>query len=366
MSSDLQANITGRDNGASAAIDQATKAMERLEKQTRKTTKEAKDLQREVKEGYKKSGEAVSKAGGPLGSVGGRILGGVGMDGNIGRAAVGFAVASLAFSALNKVIEVGIAKTQLLIDARKQLNAAEDSAAKIKDGQAISGAGQAGTIRGVLSQGGSFAEEMLKKIETSGVQIGQGDAANGLGAIFKALRSQGLDINGKESRFAVDTGIDMARRGMPFGEAMTGLGQGDLRNDHGVRRRAVRLYGNSIGAFGDSAGEAYNGALSNTMGSDEANAVLGKLPGIDRDSTKSNGVSAARDQVGKATDPGSAAMLALFKVQQQQLADLSEMAQAQGKVFGLLADVFKPEGSFETQIRRINNAQASAQFAPGR
>ena len=369
---DLQATITGRDNGASAAIDQSTKAMDRLEKQTNKTTKATKDLQSEIKKGYRESSAAVAKAGGPLGSIGGRVLGGMGMDGNIGRAAVGFGVLSLALSAWVKVNEVAVERTQKLIDARKQLNAAEDSADKIKDAQGISGAGQASTIRGVLSQGGSFAAEMLKRIETSGLQVGQGDAASGLASLFSALRGQGLDLNGKEARYAVENGLDLARRGIPFSQAMAGLGDGDLSNDKGVRRRAQRLYGNSIGAYGDSAADAFNDALKNTWNSDylraadQTNADLGKLPGIDRDSTITNGVGAAKDQVAKASDPLSAAILTLFKQQQQQLAELAELSKTQGKLMSRYLDVFGSGGSFDDQMKKLQIAQANALFAPGR
>ena len=368
--SDLQAMITGRDNGASAAIDQSTKAMERLEKQTRKVTKETRDLQREIKDGYKQSGAAVAKAGGSIGSVGGRVLGGAGMDGGVGRAAVGFGLLSAAVMAYGKVMEAVTDQTQKAIDAARNLDAARDKGQKGSDAGAAAGGAQGPTVRAAIALGGLQAENLIAILEKAG--IGTGEAAAGTMAIAgrkpRELAEQSPEIE-RLTRYAVR----LSSLGMDFSEAIDGLlkGGGHGNDDH-VQAVAARLYRDFSGGRGNPQSMMF-GAINNVAQSkyladeETGREISGAIPGVQRG--RSGALPGlARDALSEATDPLSAAMVESNRLLERQLTALDRLADGQANFLTNLWE--KTTGKIGTsagqEAARIRNGQADALFAPGR
>lgn len=383
---DLQANITGRDNGASAAIDQSTKAMERLENQTRKTTKQAKDLQREIKDGFKQSGAAVAKAGGPIGSIGGRVLGGAGMDGNIGRAAVGFGLASLAFSALNKVIEVGVSKTRLLIAATQDLTAARDKGEKVKDDQAKAGAtqrddiarlqGLLGTSKGYVKSGdyakSTSANDLVANLNRQGFSTA--DASAGLVAAFQGT-AHIADYDQRQAARAnvVNEAGNLASLGLgKLPDLIQQLLDGGGTNDAGVvSRRAARMYSEFSGGFANP-DKDYAGATRSIgrnpfiSAADKMQVFAGKAQINERAQTTERGVSVATADFVAALNPVLDAQRNANRLAQMQIDELQKLGDAQGAFMGLIANLTTGEGSFKTQAIRRGNAQANAVFEQDR
>lgn len=327
MSSDLQATITGRDNGASAAIDQSTKAMERLEKQTRKATKEAKDLQREISTNYKKSGEAVSKAGGPLGSLGGRVLSGAGMDGGFGAAAVGFAALSTVWQAMQVVTVENTKSMHALIDAENKLSDARDRGKKTTEDNAKKGFGDADQVRQIVAIGGEVAYKKLGELEKSGV--GTGEAVQVLLALMKRFPGQSLEGQSAPGR-ALQYGTILQSTGMPFGSAVQQLIQGGGLNDpERVHSKAALIYKRFSGQRGD-ASDLFSNAQEHVAGNrflnDEENyrEIVGRIPGVRRGQS---GAVDGRSELAAVVAPIAAELVKLNLANEKQLAALQQIAE---------------------------------------
>jgi hypothetical protein len=82
--------------------------------------------------------------------------------------------------------------------------------------------------------------------------------------------------------------------------------------------------------------------------------IRGETSYYDRDNAAGGAADAGlyleRD---RAKQSGAAANTELAKDLQHAVDVLSKQAASQGRIFGLLADVFKPTGSFETQLARL-------------
>ncbi len=368
MSDDLQATISANLGNTLQALDQVNKRLDAIVKTSEKATSRAKDAQSQFSRTLKQGGEAASKAGGMVGSVGGRILGGAGIDGNMGRVAAGLGLAALAYSAFNKVIEARIDRTQKLIDAEKDLRTVHEQADATEKAQALRGATQATpNLRSVIALGAERGGG-VSELERSGLGSTE-QAAAAIAAILKSRFTDGATSDfreGSSSRRALNYTKMLGSVGVPIDQAASQITAGGMQDPEMVRRRAARIYQRHAGLTGGDAEQQLQDALGNVGKSDYLNAAdqtneqLGRMPGLDRSKTIAGGQAAAMETVAQAIAPLAAGMTKLFQQQQQQLSDLGQLATAQGKVLGLLADVFQPQGSFETQIRRLQNAQAGA------
>jgi hypothetical protein len=369
--SDIQANFTAQTSQATASIDQVGAAFDRMTAKVKKANKEAKDLQAQVSKGFKQSAEGISKAGGPLGSIGGRVLGGIGMGGGLGIASAGLAVITTSLSALTAASDRAVKTVTDTAAAIDKLQAAADKGQKGVEAQASAGAAQAPTIRKLFSMGGKGALNKLGDLEQEGISTDS--AAAGLQSLMS--RFPGRDLGSGAAGNAIAQAGNLAKLGMDFKDAIDALiQQGGLGDPESARRSAALVYRNQSGQRGDPA-ELFRNALSRVGDSqyltdeEEARRIAGKLPGSQR-ARSGELPGMAREELAKAVEPVSAALLEANNIAQkiqdllQQQADaefgLVRWLKTAGRAYGL------SQGSAQQLANDNANANAAALSRPDR
>lgn len=373
MSDDLQATISANLGNTLQALDNVNKRLDAIVKTSVKATSASKDAQAQFSRTLKLGGEAAGKAGGLVGSIGGRILGGAGIEGNMGRVAAGLGLASLAFAAFNKVIEANTDRTQRLIEAQRKLQAVSDQADKATAGQAQSGAGQAGGMRFSIAMGGEVAERLIEILGKHG--IGSKEAGQGLEAIMRQANLQGLKPNSPEVANAVATAAALTKVGIPFAEGAGTVAAGDISNPGVVQRRATKSFGRKAGLFGDAATSGYLHATENIDKSEfltaatKVDSFQTQKEMVARNRTVWEGEADAQEDLAKYKNPYFAGLLDLGKEQNRVLMEIRNQGIAANEtLIGRMDQLIKQMSGedFATQYRRQVNANAQALATPGR
>lgn len=327
----------------------------------------------------KKTGEALTKMGGPLGELLGRLTGGAGLAGGLGRVAAAAAVFGLAMRAGNAVIEAQIDRTQKLIDAQKELRDVRASARAAEQQQALGAAGgQGNDLRQLFVRGNVEAIDTANRLAASGI----GDASSIRKGVAQAYTLTGM--NEKETAIAAAQRI--ANMGdMPFDQAIGAL-VGDraslksMMRPGGFKAGLERFILKQRGLSPTAANRAKIGdelTFSETSANEsegliaELNKTQGSLNQIEKVGQDrvflGQSSTAAAGQLAAARSPESAAMLELFNRQQQADADMRALIRAQGPIMAGIKDALMligGQGSFETQHRRQQDARAGATFGP--
>lgn len=312
------------------------------------------------------AGQALGKAGGKGGAFSSQILGGAAGQGGFARLAVGAGLASLAFKAFSMVIEAGLDRVRKLIEAEKALNNVRTTAQKELDSHAKAGESQAGDQRLLLALGGDLAKRLADAVTGTGV-VERGAAAKGVQRVFQEAP--------EDHRLAtIVLANEFAQLGVDFNRAIDMIlaGPGVAHPDAG-NATARRIARSELGFTGtDSDVDRQMDAARGRVRGDrfvEANRRAritdSEIGEIERDRSAERSEELAREALIRTKAPEAVLMGQLFKAQQEQLGELQRLATEQGKVMGFMSNIFRPEGSFETQMRRLVNAQAGAQFAPG-
>lgn len=323
----------------------------------------------------KASGEALTKMGGPLGEILGKLTGGAGLSGGLARAGVAAALFGIALKAGNAVMEATLDRTQKLIAAQREYGDIKREAVQTERQQALGAFGSQGDdLRQLFTRGNVEAIDTANHLAKAGID----DAGSIRKGVAKAYTLTGFN----EKETVIEAAAQAAHMGdMGFDEGVSALMQdrGLLKSmmapggfKQGMERFILKGRGLPATAanrakvsdeltFSQSrAREGYYAELNSTQG------ALNEVEKVGQDRfLMGGGAAAAKDALSRAAAPEGAALVDLARQQLREMSELKQLAAEQGKFYGFFADVFKPGGSFETQMIRLNNARAGAQFAPG-
>jgi hypothetical protein len=313
---------------------------------------------RTLQDNFRESAKVAGKAGGPAGGFISKLSSGAGMDDIFGRLAVGVSLATLAFKGYQAAIDASLTRTQLLIAANKDLRNETDQTDKAVESLAKRGEAQAAGRTALIAAGGQRAAADADMVSSTGAATPD-QAQRGTATLY------GRFGDTDRARNAVDIAMRGAMAGLNFEEVaneLTKLGRSIDDSSHSDRLLG-RMVQRQTGGRGDPE-ELLRGRLGNLNTDDfikkarEQAGVRSAIPGIER--TAFLGSDVARKDLAEASGPGAAIASESFKKLEQTMDDLRQLSKAQGPVMGFLADIFKPEGSFETQLRRIAIANAEA------
>jgi hypothetical protein len=288
------------------------------------------------------------------------------------------ALAGLAIKAVNAMFDAQIDRMDKATAAAKDYNAAIKSGQDIATAQARAGLSQEGDIRKIVGRGGQsgyasrYAQEnnislsdaqravaaaqLLKEGQRSmalgvGASVaasGEGSAGDAVEQIIKDPRLRGrLNLNIKD-----------------FGDPATFVEEMKRRQDEVASRiiaekRGVR-YSPTLAAEARAnvANDPYLSQADITTG-------IENKGGIREQGRVANGetVAAARAAEGRAANPELSAIGDLARKQGELIDELRAKAALEKQYYGIfvgLTEIFRPGGSFESQMRRLMQANGSA------
>jgi hypothetical protein len=377
--------LTSQVSALSAGLDKTKAAGKKMGDEVDSAFKKAKEASAAAKkkqDDFNKSilqtGQALQKMGGPLAGIVGQLTGGAGLPAGLARAAAGAALLGIAWKAFSAVSEMNLDRTKKLIEAQRELRDVSTGAAKSIKSQALGAvSSQGANLKTLAFRGGgedyiNLANNLAKRGVTS-----LDDAQKGMASIAGVSYGRNEEEKLVVRQRLREVGEQVALSGEGgFGETVDKIISDPvmmrrLANDGGqsvTERMIVRNRG-QLETSGNL--ETVRNQLKK-RGSTPVEKIIKEVTGIQGQTdvvkqgqiTSGNAVGAATEELGSAKDPHSAAMVELFQKQMQADADLAKMAEQQGKVMGFMADIFKPEGSFETQLKRLANARAGALANP--
>lgn len=335
-----------------------------------------KELGKESNKAFKEAGEAVKRMGGPLGEAIAKIGGATGMRGGLAQVAAAALVAGIAFKAYNAVVDANIERTRKQIEAAHELEDAELSAAKSREQHGLAAVqSQGADLRRLVTRGGRKAvdeAEDISRDKTLGIEAA--DARRGVANSFT------IPAHLRDNRSALIRVAKMvaASGESSFSEAIDQVLSSPellarLRNgsDSDVARRVVVKRRGQIPTIAnlDQAGQDITGRTAELrQGGQGLAGIIKEIIAIasGEDVTGRKEIEDGTAEIGTrkhaaaVADPKSAALVELSLKQSKVTEDLTKLATEQGRILGLLADVFQPGGSFQTQIDRLNSARGRA------
>lgn len=314
-------------------------------------------VKRTLKDTFKDSAQAAGKMGGPLGSWSSKLFGGASMGDGFGRIAVGLSLATVGFRAYQSVVDAAIERTRMFVAAQKEVRDIADQTDKAMDSMAKRGEAQAESRLKVIAFGKN-AESDADMMASDGLMSQQ--EANEAAAILygrfgdSEMAKAGVDTVMRGAHGGLDP-IRVAKELIKHGNVLTDSSQSDSM----LGWMAME----DSGAQGDPE-EIWKNRMSNFKNSPYAQAVWRNradrsgIPGLERSAFMTAGLGAK--DAAQAANPQAFFENEAFKKFSQSVEDLKKMAEAQGPAARILADVFQPGGSFQTQLDRMINANAEA------
>ncbi len=323
----------------------------------------------------KSAGQALTKMGGPLGEVLGKLTGGAGLSGGLARAGVAAALFGLALKAGNAVMEASLDRTQKLIAAQREYGDIKREAVQTERQQALGAFNSQGDdLRRLFTRGNVEAIDEANRISKTGI--------DNAGSIRKGVAKAYTLTGFNEKETVIEAATQAAHMGdMGFDEGVSALMQDrgllqSMMAPGGFQQGMERFILKGRGLPATAANRAkvadeltFSNARSHEGYYEQLNTTQGALNEVEKVGQDrflmGGGAAAAKDALSRAAAPEGGALVDLARQQLREMTELKQLAEAQGKFYGFFADVFKPGGSFETQIIRLNNARAGAQFGPG-
>lgn len=192
MNNDLQADISVRLGQTLTHISRLEEKIGKVDSAIRRANRSGRDSQRQIGRSMEQAGvatggaqqklkawsEALTRAGGPVGELAGRVGGGAGLAGGMGKAAIAIALVSTALRVLDAASARRIQRVRELIGAERELANARRAGIQAEGAQATAGLSQEGELRLLYSRGGPGAVQLADQIAQSG--IGGSEARRGV------------------------------------------------------------------------------------------------------------------------------------------------------------------------------------------
>jgi len=333
-------------------IDANTRSMAQLNTQSDRT-------KRTLQQTFRDGAAAASKAGGPIGSYSTKILGGASMDGAFGRIAAGVGVLTVGVRAYQAVVAAAIDRTRLFIEAQKDVRNVAEQTDKAMENMAKRGEAQAKSRTDLIAVGGQAAADDADLVASSGAASFD-SASKGVADIY------GRFGNSQRAKNAVDIAMRGAMGGLDFAEVAKELTRhGGAIDDSSMADRLLgRMAQRQTGARGNPE-EIWRSRMANINADPFLMEVRNQatarsvVPGFERSAYMT--ARLGQQEASFASNPAAFFESESFKKFTQSIEDLKKMAESQGTASRILADVFQPGGSFETQIARLQNARAGSQ-----
>jgi hypothetical protein len=333
-------------------IDSLTNGMTRLNTESDKTKRTLKDT-------FKDSAQAAGKAGGPVGSWSSKLLGGASMGDAFGRVAVGLSLVTVGMRAYQSVVDAAIDRTRLFINAQNDMRNTADQTDKALENMARKGESQARSRTDLIAVGGKNAADDADMVTSTGAASFE-SASKGVAAIYGRFGDTARAKN------AVDLAMRGAMGGLDFAEVSQELTRhgGAIDDSSQADRLLGRMAKRQTGARGKDE-EVWQGRMANINADAflmearaQASARSG-IPGLERNAFMGAGLG--QKDAAFASDPKTFFENEAFKKIAQAIEDLKKLAETQTGLSRVLADVFQPGGSHQTQLDRLINATAKAQ-----
>lgn len=324
-----------------------------------------------------KAGQAAQRFGGPLGELIGRLTGGAGMAGGLGKVAVAAGALGFALKAGTAIIDARISRTQSLIKAQEELRQVMSKANSEISAQALGAASsQGGDLRQLFNRGNVEAVDTANRISASGIDT----SSNIQKGVAKAYTLTGH--NEKETTIAAAQQLTNLGE-MNFDEAVSSImddrpalksmmATGGFKSGLTkfiAKKRGVARSGKNLAKISDELSFAENSANSPEGLIAELNKTQGSLNGIARVGQNrlfsGEASGPAQSALSEAKSPESAGMLELFNRQMRADEDLRMLIKSQGPIMAGLKDALMligGEGSFRNQLRKKQVAEAGAAF----
>jgi hypothetical protein len=334
-----------------AGLNNVTTAMTKLNDTGEKT-------KRTMKENFKDGAGVASRAGGPAGSFTSKLLGGGAMEGLFGKLAVAVSLGTLAFRGFQAAVDASLDRVRLMIEAQRSMRQVTEQTDKALENMAKRGEAQARGRTGAIAAGGQGAADDIDMVTSTGAATDE-QATRGVASLYGRFGKTG------RARKGVDIAMRGAMGGLDFdqvAEALTKLGPA-IENNDAVDRLLGRMSQKQTGRVGDPA-QIWRERMQNInadpflMEARNQQAARSGIAGLERQAFMGSGLGQA--EASAAASPRAVAENEAYIKLNQTMEELKKQAEAQGVVNGFLADIFRPEGSFNTQLRRLIDAQAEA------
>lgn len=343
MGAPLGISITGDSREAEQALARVEQRVDRVTAKTKQAVLVQRDLNRETSASLRSGAQAATalRAGG-AGAGLGAAAGGVAAGGVMGNLAAVAGLAATVVAVTQRFVALADASAKRRLDFELQL---ADAAEKAKDARAASaerGQGQEQAYRRALFTGGRQAIRRADALIEAGI-----DPATAYAAAADTHAAAGQHGNTDQVL------LQIARRGGDVGTAARTLR--DRPWMAGSASAATDLMGLRASDYWSdwSRGDAAVEGDPFLRRAEARRRQRGELALADRDNatTGAHLAGGARD-VRMATDPAAELRRDAIVGSDKALAELARAAELQSRTSQLLADIFSPGGSFETQLIR--------------
>jgi len=335
----LGIDITGNSAQAEQALDKVGKKLDQVKTKAREATLATKDMNAEMAKQLRTGAIAARGTAGAAGMS--AVGGGLQAGGVMGGLAAAAGVAATVLTIVKRFGDLAEESARRRLGYEQEIADAAEKARDARGASAERGMGQEQAYRKAMFAGGPAAIKRADEMIKAGVDPADAYAA--------AADSQGAaNLYGNQA--VGDLLAKVARRGGDVGKASAKLKKRPwMAQDKTAADDLMDLRPGEVGGWAD-----YNVQVDPFLQKAEAGRKLrGQRDLADRANT-----SAGYALPGRARDVGMAAnpeqMLrgdAVDKIE-KSITAMEKLADSQSKGFKLLADVFTPGGSFETQLIR--------------
>lgn len=338
--------------------------------------KKAAEQQKQFDTTIQKVGSGLNKFGGPLGDLIGKLTGGAGMGGALATVATAAALAGFAMKAFNAVVDAQIDRVRRLSAAQRELITIKENARKTEQQQGTEGLSQGERLRTLFNRGGEDAAIEANTIALQGFTTTE-EAQSGIAQAFLTKDKKTRDLIIKAATQVTRAGeggfSDAIKTIQDDPVLLRRIQKGDVGD---VSARVVAKNRNQLPSAGNL-NNIRNQLERGTFGQAESRFIqqLETTQGLRNDVRiveqdrviDGSALSAAREDLARAKSPETAAILELFKKQQQADADMREQAKAQTTILGRIHSTLQNigalvggPGDIENQRRRQVIAESNA------
>jgi hypothetical protein len=346
----LGVNITADSRQAETALQRVERRVEAVTSKTKQAVLVQRDWNREMSQNLRTGAQAATVVGaGRAGAGVGAAAGGVAAGGTLGTLAAIAGAASVVLSVTQRFTALAEESARRRLDFENQLANAAEKAKDARSTSADRGMSQEQAYRKAMAAGGPAAIRRADALIEAGVDPTEAYAA-------------AADSQAAAGRYGHDNVNDLlakiARRGGNVGEAAKTLARRPWMADSPTA--VTDLTGQDVDGWTD-----YNLSTDPFLRRAEENRRLrGQRALADRDNAAAGAnLGSARRDVAMATNPEGVLRGDAIAGIDRVVTQLDRLASQQSKVASVIADIFQPGGSFETQMGRALRDRTAAVYA---
>jgi hypothetical protein len=356
----LGVNITGDSAGAEQALDRVGKKLDQVEQKARRATLATRDLNNEVAKNLQAGAGALrgNAASGGLAAAGAGIKTG----GVIGAIATGVAAGGIVYQVLDRFAKLSEENAKQTLEASRILADAAKEAKQAREASALRGFNQEDAYRATKAATGGAGIDQAKEMMAAGYSTQEAYGVSQQAVLSERQRAI-IDTVRRRGGNVVDATRKMLTNPEAYSISDAAWAAG-TKNYINPRSDAIASVVNLLtGGNGDSYTDSRMLEDEFLKRAAQNRQATGAQSLADlTNATSGAGDSAVQQRFMEAASPEHTAAARAEAKLDAQLRALEDMARSQGTLSKVMADVFSPGGSFETQLARAIQNQNKARY----